>query len=160
MKTLTKTPKNIQSSLDKDNIAGSPYPVIKIEDTNQTDDEILKEVCKNDWATQNKEHLTDTDIYNLLKKAIALTREACQIECEECHRKDCLNVLCHADLEVIKQDERKEGQKAERQRILEIIDKVTDKVEGENPNGENVARIEYNNAIWKLQEELKKEVLK
>jgi hypothetical protein len=39
------------------------------------------------------------------------------IQCESCGRKDCLNILCHADLEIIKQDVEKKAQN-------EILDRV------------------------------------
>src|SRR3990167_10506795 len=121
MKNPTKTPKKIQSQPTPKTTEAMVRNVSLPTDTSKSDEEILlsEETEKslhfhnshNIMTSQPKGVMAVSEAKKLIINEIALTREACEIECEECHRKDCLRILCHADLEVIKQQTREDCEK-------------------------------------------------
>jgi hypothetical protein len=80
--------------------------------------EQINEILMKAFNMKDKIHL-DVFFYDKMSLAIQDTWQKAQdsIQCESCGRKDCLNILCHADLEIIKQDVEKKAQD-------EILDKV------------------------------------
>ena len=90
-------------------------------DTLKSDDEIKNKVIS--WINKNNE----LDYEKVIKKAISLTREACEKELEQWKKGKFYNKIeVHEEIklpkELIEHIEQR-GQKAERQRILEIIDR-------------------------------------